>query len=174
MVVCLVRRVPRREAEKRLRKTHREFIDLYRLHDVAVDYFRRLASLNGCRVSDYGLEKRYSRRYYYYDERPDLLVECPWGRMLVEVKAKRACVVPQWTYVNVRHVKGYLEHSRRVDLPVYLFVAFVCEEEVVGYWWFDLNSIDWSEVPVKRVWDGNEVYVLWRKMASASPFLYQP
>lgn len=170
----MARRVPRREAEKKLRKRHHEFLELYRLHDVAVEYFKRLAELNGCRVIEHGLEKRYSRVYYYYDYKPDLLVLCPFGRFLVEVKAKRACVVPEWTYVNVRHIRNYLEYSRRIGNPVYLFVAFVCEDSVIGKLWFDIGKINWEELPRRRAWDGNEVYVLSKKHASPMPFLYEP
>lgn len=157
-----------------LKKSHREFLELEKLHDRACSILAALVSGKG-RLVKYGLERRHSWKYYYYDEKPDYILELKDGRrLLVEVKAKRTreghVDLILHTYVNIRHVRNYLKHSREKGLKCYLFIAFFDEEGYcVGYRWFNVNSIEWGKLETRRMWDGNLAYVLPLSLACSPP-----
>jgi len=148
-------------------KSHEVFLELEKLHDKAVNVFLVEIGRMGCEAKRFGLERRYSKKWYYADYRPDFKVECRGGRkFLVDVKAKIARGVAdiseiKHTYANVRHVKGYLKASKETGLEVWLFIVFFDEfGYMLGHKWFNVNKIEWDKLEKARMWDGNLVYVI--------------
>lgn len=149
---------------KRLRKTHEQFLKLEELHDRAIYIMKVEVEREGCYVEEYGLERRRSKKWYYYDERPDFMVRCRGKPFFVEVKAKRVSVPIEqigYTYINKRHVENYIKHSKEKKIPCWLYIVFFDD---LGYFqrrlWFNTEWIRWGELEVKKAWDGNLVYVL--------------
>ena len=151
-----------------LRKTHRQFLELEELHDRCVECFIVEMCRRGCEVEKYGLERRFSKKWYFYDYRPDFKVRCKhFGKsFLVDVKSKRVKYVSSLREVkhvmlNVRHVEGYLKAGKEAKLEVWVFTCIYDDMGyLLGYVWIPVSKLKWGKFRKAKAWDGNLVYLV--------------
>jgi hypothetical protein len=106
----------------------------YEPHDIAEEFLTyRLERVYDCHVEAHGDDARHAEAVYFGDG-PDQAVyhdeddEEPVG--YIEVKSKRLSTGEEWFgRVNRRHWNHYVEFAESVDVPVYIYMTLVDEDD---------------------------------------------